>query len=730
MRVLTRGLGSFWPGAGALVLVTFVCYYSSLNNSFHYDDSHSIVGNHHIRELSAVPSFFIDSGTFSNEVAMAMYRPLLQSSYAVNYALGGYQVVGYRLVNLLAHALCVLIVLAFVRKLGVSGIQAWFIVAVFAVHPINSQLVNYISSRSELFGVLGVTGALYVHGFSRVRWTAGVLYALALLCKSAAVVFLPLVFLLELARGTELKRAVWLALPYAGLTVGYLILITMEGFLPRSLGQDVRPMDEQIYTQTKALVYYLKLVAMPIGLSVEHAFTEVNSLTDGTVFFSALLLVTVVTLAVRSVHVLPTASLGVLWFLTGLSLTFVFPLNVLVNEHRLYLPFIGLLVLLGGVMRHTRIRGPVNTALSIALLLICVSHTQARNEVWLNEHSLWSDAVAKAPGMFRVQSNLGLALYERGELPAARQALERSIEINPSYGKSWSNLGLVYEDLGRLYHAERAFDQARRLNPELSGSYNNLGRLYSRLGRSGEAVPLLETAVRRDSRNIPAWINLGRAYQHQDRLVEAEEAYRRATTLDAGSAPAFNNLGLLLGELGRREEAHAALRMAVAIDSSYTEAAVNLQLHELKDQGVDATTAYRRVLSRYPRQVKMWKALGGNELRLSNWVGAAAAYEEVVRLNPADVEAFESLAVAYRNAGRAEAAIETYRKALAIQPRNVRVHNNLAAALAALGDVESALSVTRRALEVEPANKRAAANLAKLLEVLQSRPVEGLYESP
>lgn len=727
---MIRELGSFWPGAGALALVTFVCYYSSLNNSFHYDDSHSIIRNHHIRELSAVPSFFVDSGTFSNQASMAMYRPLLQSSYAVNHALGGYQVVGYRLVNLLAHALCVLVLFAFVRRLGLFGIQAWFIAAVFAVHPINSQLVNYISSRSELFSVLGVMGALYVHRFNRSRWTAGVLYAVALLCKSAAVGFLPLVFFLELARGTELKRVVRLALPYAGLTVSYLVLISIEGFLPRSLGQDVRPMDEQIYTQTKALVYYLKLVAMPIGLSVEHAFSEATNLTDGTVFSSALLLVTVVALVIKSVHTLPTASLGVMWFFAGLSLTFLFPLNVLVSEHRLYLPFIGLLVLLSGVVRRTHIRAPVNAVLAIAMLLMCVSHTQARNAVWVDEHSLWKDAVTKAPGMFRAQGNLGLALYNRGELPAARQALERSIEINRRYGKSWSNLGLVYEDLGRLDLAERAFDQARQLNPELSGSYNNLGRLYSRLGRSGEAVQLLETAVRRDPRNIPAWINLGRAYQQQDRFAAAEEAYRRATTTDAGSAPAFNNLGLLLGELGRREEAHVALRMAVAIDSSYTEAAVNLQLHELKDQGDDATTAYRRVLSQYPHEVRMWKALGGNELRSSNWVEAAAAYEAVVRINPADAGAFESLAAAYRNAGRTEAAIETYRKVLAIQPRNVRVYNNLAAALAALRDVESALRVTRRALEVEPANQRAAANLAKLLDALQGRPVEGLDESP
>lgn len=716
---------SFWTGAAALVVVTFICYAGSLRNSFHYDDSHSIVENHHIRKLSAVPAFFIDSGTFSNEASMAMYRPLLQASYAVNHALHGYDVAGYRLVNLLVHALCTVVVFAFVRKLGMSAIQAWCIGAAFALHPINSQLVNYISSRSELLYVLAVLGALYVHRFKGTRGAACVLYVLALLCKSAAVVFLPLVLLVELARGRQLRQALLQALPYALLTVAYLVVISMDGFLPRSLGQDVRPLDVQLFTQTKAIIFYLKLIAMPIGLSVEHAFVEATSFTDGTVVVSAVLILSVLALTIRSSARLPWVTMGVLWFFAGLMLTFIFPLNVLVNEHRLYLPLVGVLIVLGAVIRKgnasrtpLRIPASVSVALAVALLLTGASHTQARNAVWADEHTLWKDAVSKAPGMFRAQSNLGLALYERGELCAARVAFERSIEINPRYGKSWSNLGLVYEDIGLLERAEQSFERARQLSPELSGSYNNLGRLYSRLGRNDEAVPLLENAVRLDPHNVEAWVNLGRAYQRHDRLSSAEEAYRRAASLDASYAPAFNNLGLLLGELDRREEAGLTLQRAVQIDPSYTEAAVNLKLHQLADGGLEVSAAYRRVLTDFPYQVSVWKALAEKELKSMKWIEASVAFEHVVGLDSADVSAHENLATAYRNAGQTVKAIASYRNALQLDPSSIRIHNNLASALAATGDFEAALQLTRQALRINPVDDRARANLAKLSQVV------------
>ena len=79
-------------------------YLNTLNGGFHYDDEHALVRNTHLRQLSAVPGFFVDSSTFSSEPDMAMYRPLLQTTFALNHALGGYDAWSWHLVNVLLHA--------------------------------------------------------------------------------------------------------------------------------------------------------------------------------------------------------------------------------------------------------------------------------------------------------------------------------------------------------------------------------------------------------------------------------------------------------------------------------------------------------------------------------------------------------------------------------------------------------------------------------------------------
>jgi hypothetical protein len=116
---------SWWLPAG-LLLLTGVFYLNSLDNGFHYDDSHSIVENYHIRSLARIPDFFADPKTFSREPAMAMYRPVLQTTYALNYALGKYQPLGYHLVNIALHGLAALLVYLVVSGLTGQRVLGWW----------------------------------------------------------------------------------------------------------------------------------------------------------------------------------------------------------------------------------------------------------------------------------------------------------------------------------------------------------------------------------------------------------------------------------------------------------------------------------------------------------------------------------------------------------------------------------------------------------------------------
>ena len=86
---------------------------------------------------------------------MAMYRPLVVLSYALTYALAGYSPWPYLLFNMLVHALVAILVTLLVADRTGQVVLGWWTGALFAVHPINAQVVNYISSRSESLAIMG-----------------------------------------------------------------------------------------------------------------------------------------------------------------------------------------------------------------------------------------------------------------------------------------------------------------------------------------------------------------------------------------------------------------------------------------------------------------------------------------------------------------------------------------------------------------------------------------------
>ena len=573
-----------------LMVVTAAAYANSLHNSFHYDDDHSIVNNIHIRdvfETSGVGDqrevvginsdnlfeLFADPGTFSVDADKGMFRPLLVFSYAVNYAIGGFDVESYHVANLGIHMVNTALVYELAGALIGLGAGPLIAGLAFAIHPLATEPVNYISSRSESLAALFYLLALLL--FARGKGGTGIAayaswlaMALGLLCKST-VITLPAVLMLYdylfLSR-TSLARFRSHALarfaPYAAVAVVYIGVISANGFLPRSVGSPVRSGAAQFLTQIKAIPYYLEHLFVPIGLNVEPQFAEQTS-------FSTLSLIAgafCISLACL-IFVLHKRRAVMGLFLTGWGLlastpVLVFPLNVFVNDRRMYLPLaafaIGLAWLSVGFVRRASwsqfsSRGILLTLAGVGLAVLTVQ----RNRAWADDFSLWTASVQRAPLMPRPHLYLGNAHKDAAYLSGSQQerldhwrqaqsSYRRVLEVDDSSDlalRAMNNLGSVFWELGDFELAEKFYRQAVDAKPNYADALINLGSTILLRGRRtrdpaqrrahlSESITYYERALRLRPNHHQAHGNLGVAYQDLGNLDAAEKAYQRSLVLN------------------------------------------------------------------------------------------------------------------------------------------------------------------------------------------------------
>ena len=572
-----------------------VTWSGTLDNSFHYDDFHSIVDNIYLRVTSldagVMGTYFTDPGTFSIDSEKGMYRPLLVTSFAVNHAmgvwlgLGGYHVAGYHVVNIAVHLGSALVVCWLTRLLGGSVHARLLAGLLFVLHPVASEPVNYISSRSESLSVLlyllGVCLFLRAEsGRNLWRWGTWVAMAAGLFSKSTTITLPAVLLLLDVLviSGRDLRRVASRLLSHhlAGwiVAIAYLAIVTANGWLGRSLAQDVRAPWAQALTQVKAAVYYMVLLAAPVHQSVEPQFAVQS--TFGTVVAGPLLLLA--SLAVGALWLSRSGHWRALfllcWACVHLLPTLVVPLNVLVNERRAYGPLailcIGAGILLASV--HWRQLGRPwrpGWGLAVAGCAVLGVLSVERSRVWADEFSLWGDAVRKAPRMSRAHLYLGNAYKD-----AAQHSMDLAVR-NRHWQAATGAYARAYEEAGDLDLRLRALHNRGGVHMAMAGEARTETRAGEELAAAEE---LFKAAVERNPLYADAIINLGSVALHTARqagrtrqekevlLRKSIERYLEALRVRPNHSQAHGNLGVAYQDLGELDEAARHYRHAVHLN--------------------------------------------------------------------------------------------------------------------------------------------------------------------
>ncbi|HRX78911.1 MAG TPA: tetratricopeptide repeat protein [Pirellulaceae bacterium] len=560
---------------GILILGAAVClvYFPATRGPFVFDDSGSIVNNLSIRQLWPLVGNDENPGPLNPPKATPVDgRPLVNMSFAVNYHFGEFDPFGYRVVHIVVHLLSAMLLWAIVaRTLRLEYFQAQFdrvadplsfaAAIVWALHPVNTECVVYVTQRTELLMGMFYLATLYcslrywyaAHAIGRTTWLLLAIVACfsGMLCKEMMVSAPVMVLLYDRTFVSgSLPRALtrsWRL--YVGLALAWVYVLVLYSHGLRTpgagFGQGVAA-HVWWFTQAKVLFLYLKLAVWPWPLVIHYEIPYLKTAAEAWPWLLATGLLAIGTL----VLLWRRSPLGfvAIWFVAVLSPTLVIPLvGETAVERRMYVPLAALVPLLvvGGYVllrqawRSIKPReglesirsGPVAVfcIVTIALAITFGYVSSHRLVAYQDELGLWQDALLYQPHDPLVQFNVGTILA----------------------------------DAGRLSEAIPHFEQSVRLDPRSYRAHYNLARSLEASARPQEAIEHYRAALQLRTDDAVSHYNLARLLEDKGQLSEAAEHYRKTIAVQPDFSAAHTNLAILLVTDGHIQEAIKHFELAL-----------------------------------------------------------------------------------------------------------------------------------------------------------------------
>jgi hypothetical protein len=437
-----------------LSLIAAAAYLAALVGPFQFDDLAVIVRYEPVHSLAA----------WWASVGHGI-RPLLKLSYAVNWALGG--AAGFHAFNLAVHLANTELVLRLCAAAADHRARwpfrthdrAAFAAAVlFALHPVQTEAVTYISGRSSSLVTLFVLGALlaYAEGLRAARALPGlglalVLFGCALFVKESSAT-LPLGFLIwdltvERTRlRAALGRLALFAVPALALLVWAVLQPSYYALLYRTIG--ARPLGGAFVHQAEGVGYLLSRLVLVHRLSIDPGLGQHApdpSLVAGTAAF----LVAAVSFTLFTRRTRPLVTFGVLWFTLQVFLPYVFVSRVdVMNERHMYLANAGAFMAAGALWAEISGRSSKPErwrALGACVIIALALATARRNLDYRSTIALWESTVRASPSNPRAHNNLGTAYEASARYAEAQKEYLRALSLEPEYPSARQNLERVVE---------------------------------------------------------------------------------------------------------------------------------------------------------------------------------------------------------------------------------------------------------------------------------------------
>ena len=507
-----------------LIVIVFLCFANSLGNDFVFDDIYLVVQNKYIRSPDL-------------SIILSTYRPLRDLSYALDLRIWGEGPFGFHLTNIIIHSANVLLVFTLIRRLSDDVVSATLAALIFAVHPMHTDAVTYISGRRDLlfsfFYLLAFhTYITYYRSRKSVQAAAYfslflILWALSLMSKEMAA-SLPLVIFVwhycdvwepgpswwrQVATTTwrtfVKDKWFWLLLFVGGLVfTGYWVFIKQASRKARWGEIDYwgGSLLNNFLTVVRVHAWFLKQLVYPTPIAQYlGAFEPSQTIFDWSFALSLVVVVGVLIYGFVSLNRDRLMAFAIFsYFVLLLPVSQIIPHHELLADHYLYLPMMsfGLFValLVRRIKHSSKTAGKVAYVITGVAIVIFAVITVVQNRVWKNERTLWAANYKAVPNSPRAAMNLGNT-YQDTDLDKAAEYYKRALGLNPTPEIKRS----LHDRLAVILMHQQRFDEAEFFVAEvLSRSPNDFfGNLWAsqihtatkKCVRAGEELALAESVA-------------------------------------------------------------------------------------------------------------------------------------------------------------------------------------------------------------------------------------------
>ncbi|WP_128755306.1 tetratricopeptide repeat protein [Aquimarina sediminis] len=747
-----------------MISITTITYLNHFDNSFHFDDYHTITENPNIRSLTNITTFFTDGKTISSLPQNQSYRPVVTTSLAFDYWLAnGYNPLFFHLSTFILFLLQGILIFFFTQKiinLSSKTSRSFFISCIIAIwymiHPVMAETVNYIIARSDLQSTFCILLAFILYQYSPLAKKYHLFLIpviIGALSKPTAIMFAPLLFcyvllfeqkisFLDVFSPKSFKKLTQIVkqiLP--SIIVCSLLYVFIDMMTPDTYSTGSSKVYSYLISQPYAISYYFGSVFFPIHLSADTDWTVLESIWSYKFLtgMSIMIILVITAFLTSKKKKYRPISFGISWFfITLVPSSSIIPLSEVINDHRMFFPYVGLIISVGWafgllvdyIQRKYSLDNKSIVIFIGSLLIVYAFGTYQRNEVWNSNESLWKDVTIKSPKNGRGLMNYGLSQMAKGEYEIAEQYFKKALSLTPYYHTLYTNLGILSGAQGKPKDAEKYFNQAIKYGADYHTPWYYYGRFLQHNSRNQESIEKLLKSLKISPSHIETRLLLMKNYEVIEDWENLGKLATNTLQIDKSNIKAQLFLQSSIEKVSRLDTEEKMIAT-----NPTTEKYLNLSLkYYQKKKYKKCIEAAEKAINLNPNSYQAYNNICTAQNLLGNYEKALEACYKAIELNSAytlaknnlnDVinkrtktnnlialidlkpteENYLDLSLLYYNYGLFEKCIEISKNGIAKHSNSDKLYNNICAAFNSLMNWEKAIEAGKKGLAINPENQ-------------------------